>query len=143
MTWYAVYRQSNGELFSIGTVLAPSEVLEQNGLIAMDVGDQNPSDMIWDKVNKKFAARPSRKKLVTKAEFVELFSETEWELFSTYPTSTRGTAATRQSVGGILEMFRQLDVIDMNNPRIQSSITKLSTVQSAPITPARAAEIIG
>jgi len=55
----AVYRESDGELISTGTVVAPATVLQAKGYAVADVGDAQPdaATHIWDRERRCFVPR--------------------------------------------------------------------------------------
>ncbi|MDF2969697.1 MAG: hypothetical protein K0R61_147 [Microvirga sp.] len=143
MTWYAVYRTSDGELRSVGTVLASPEELSAAGLTAVQLADQPAQNSRWDQATRTFVSVPPAKAVLSKADFIDKFTDTEWEALIGYPNGTGGTAAQRRRVSAIIERIRMLDVVDLNLSRTQTAITFLGSVGTPPITPARAIEIIG
>jgi hypothetical protein len=142
MTWYAVYHGTTGELRSIGTVLASPAELAAAGLTAMQLADQPAQNSRWDTATRAFVAVPPSKAVLSKLDFMDRFTDAEWDNLVAYQSSN-GTTAQKRRVAGILERIKLLDVVDLNLPRTQQAITFLSTVNSPPITAARAAEIIG
>jgi hypothetical protein len=143
MTWYAVYHEATGELRSVGTVLAPPAALAAAGLTAVQLADQPAQNSRWDTATRAFVAVPPSKAVLSKSDFVDKFSDTEWDALITYPSGTAGTTAQRRRVNAIIERIRMLDVVDLNLPRTQAALTFLGSIPSPPITAARAVEIIG
>jgi hypothetical protein len=142
MTWYAVYHGTTGELRSLGTVLAAPDVLAARGLVAVELAGEPPQGMRWDTAARAYVPGPVIKATLSKLDFMDRFTDAEWDNLVAYQSSN-GTTAQKRRVAGILERIKLLDVVDLSLPRTQQAITFLSTVNSPPITAARAAEIIG
>jgi hypothetical protein len=142
--FYAVYRVSDGELVSVGSVLAPDDVLQAKGLAYKPIGEAlPPATRAWNKAILDYETVPARKAVLNKADFIDLFTDAEWDALVGYSTGNQGTVAQRRRVGSIVERIRMLGDIDLNSPRTQAALTYLGTVPSPPITAARAVEIIG
>jgi hypothetical protein len=65
MAWFAVHRISDGELVSVGSVVAPDDVLAMKGLTKSEVGEAQPDQRThrWDKATRQFVARVVRDRL--------------------------------------------------------------------------------
>jgi hypothetical protein len=141
MTLYAVYRISDGALVSIGTVLASNGVLESNGYTYIELSIAPGPFDVWNPVTHTFDTMPTPKEVLTKQQFVERFTEAEWEDLQAYPTGNAGTAIQRKRVNGGLKRLEWVDEIDMNLAKNQNAINYLETIGI--IGAGRAAQIIG
>jgi hypothetical protein len=141
MALYAIYRIADGALVSIGTVMASQGVLESNGYSYVELVSQPGPFDVWNPTTHSFNTMPTPKEVLMKQDFVERFTEQEWEDLMAFPTSNVGTAAQRKRVLGGIRRLEWVDQIDLNLAKIQNSINYLETVGI--LAAGRAAQIIG
>ena len=67
MTWFAVVRDADGELVSVGTVIADAATLAAQGYVTVDIAGPPESDL-WDTVTRTFGPRPLPPALVDRIE---------------------------------------------------------------------------
>ncbi len=58
--WFAVYREADGELLSLGTVLAPDADLTSRGLAKINLGATRPEGGVWNTATLVFDPTPAR-----------------------------------------------------------------------------------
>jgi hypothetical protein len=140
-TWYAIYRESDGVLVSVGTVLAAPDVLTQNGYVAVEIPGPPGPYSAWNVTTHSFDTMPTPKDTLSKQDFVERFTEQEWEDFIAYPSSNLGTAAQRRRVNAALKRLEWMEEVDLNLAKTQNAINGLETLGI--LGAGRAAQIIG
>lgn len=59
-SWYAVFKESTGELVSTGTEIASKEDLQVKGLKAIVIAKRPDETVVWDKTAKDFAPAPTK-----------------------------------------------------------------------------------
>lgn len=67
MTWSAIVRDADGELVSVGDVVADGATLAAKGYVRMDIAGPPGTDL-WDKVTRTFFARPPAPALLDRIE---------------------------------------------------------------------------
>jgi hypothetical protein len=141
-TWYAVYEIATGDLVSTGTVIAADSVLAELGRAAVAIGQSPPGPYtVWNKVTHAFDTFAPPKEVLSKREFMERFTDTEWDDIIAGPSSNALTTSQRKTLGGALERLRWMDEVDLGLARVQNFLQFLVNVSL--ITAARRTEIIG
>mgnify|MGYP001222804327 CR=1 FL=1 len=67
MTWFAIVNDTDGELISVGDVVAGDATLAAAGYVKVPIAD-NPGSDLWDKVTRTFSPRPLPPALVDRIE---------------------------------------------------------------------------
>lgn len=135
MTWYAIYKLSNGELVSTGTSVADPL---PDGLGVANLGE-NPPLGIWNNVTHVFDPSAALKPVVSRRDFWQRFTASERE--SLFDMSINGTAGQKKKLGALRAYITDCEGVDLNDAYIQSSVSLMES--SGVIGAGRAAQIIG
>ena len=135
MTWYAIYRLSNGELVSTGTSVADPLPA---GLGVTNLGE-NPPLGVWNSVTHTFDPSAALKPIVSRQDFWKRFTGAEREAL--YDMSLNGTATQKKKLGAFRAYITDGEGVDMNDAYIQASVSLMESANV--IGSGRAAQIIG
>ena len=135
MTWYAIYRLSDGELVSVGTSVADPLPA---GLGVTNLG-ANPPTGVWNKLTHVFDAAAPVRPIISKRDFWKRFTDVERE--SLYDMSLNGTAAQKRKLGAFRSFITDCEGVDLNDAYVQASVSAMET--AGVIGVGRAAQIIG
>lgn len=135
MTWFAVWRTSDGELVSVGTSVADPLPA---GLGVTNLGANSPTG-VWNKITHTFDASAVLKPVVSKRDFWKRFTDTERETL--YDMSLNGTAAQKKKIGAFRAFISDCEGVDLNDAYVQSSVSLMETAGAIGV--GRAAQIIG
>lgn len=134
MTWFAVWRQTDGELVSVGTSVADPLPA---GLGVTNLGD-NPPTGVWNKVTHQFDPSAPLKPIISKRDFWKRFTDTERE--NLYDMSLNGTAAQKKKLGAFRSYVADCEGVDLNDAYIQASVSLMESAGAIGV--GRAAQII-
>ena len=134
MTWFAVYRLSDGELVSVGTSVADPLPA---GLGVTNCG-ANPPTGVWNKVTYLFDPSAPLKPVISKRDFWKRFTDTERETL--YDMSLNGTAVQKKKLGAFKSYITDCEGVDLNDAYVQSSVSLMETAGAIGV--GRAAQII-
>jgi hypothetical protein len=126
-TWYVVYRESDGEAVSIGTVLA--DPLPE-GMAAKAFGSERPEGR-WNPATLDFDPLPAPEVVMSRIDFMRRFTPAE-------RVSIR--ASTDPYVRDIEELLRAADTVSLSHPDTQQGIGYLMHIGL--LSPERGAEIL-
>lgn len=141
-TWYAVYEIATGELVSTGTNIAADSVLAEMGRASVPIGESPPGPYtVWNKATHGFDTFPPPKEVLSRKEFMEKFTETEWDDLIAAPGNALLTASQRRTVNGALERLRWMEEIDLGLAKVQNFLQLMVNVGI--LTAGRRTEIIG
>jgi len=127
MTWFAVYKISNGRLRSVGTVVADPLPA---GLAKKDFGATRPEGD-WNTTTLEFDPYPPRRRYTVVA-LLRRFTRSERNAFR---------ASTDSAVSDFLFLLQLDDDLDADDPGLSKAIDMLES--KGIIGPGRAAEIRG
>lgn len=133
MTWFAVWKTSNGELVSVGTVVASPL---PNGLATTDLG-ANPPIGVWNDVTHVFDAGQTLKAVLSLKDFAQRFTTAERE--SLWNMQANGTAPQKQKLGAFRQYLSDAGSVDLNDAYIVASV---NLMESAGVLAAGRAAVI-
>lgn len=127
MTWYAIYRDSDGELISLGTVIAPDKDLARKGFVKRALAyDPRVRTKQWNVSTKDFDdVTPPRGAISTK-EFLERFEDAEYEAMVKAARSSVDSAL-QDAAEALLAHLNVVSDVDLESGRIVKPITQLET----------------
>jgi hypothetical protein len=116
MTWFAVWKTSNGELVSVGTVVASPLPA---GLSTTDLGQDQPSG-VWNNVTHTFDPAAVLKAVLTLKEFAQRFTVAEREAL--WDIQQNGTATQKKKLGAFRQYMTDAGSADLNDAYIVASV---------------------
>lgn len=139
MTWYAVYRDSDGVLVSEGTVLAKEL---PKGLVAVEVAadrpQAGPSGLVWSPKRRSFDTAPVAKGALSLKEFLDRFTPGEREVW--WKFSADGDMNKKYSLGSFRSYLDAAGAVDLGDPYVVNAV---QSMESAGVLAAgRAVEIL-
>ena len=113
MNWFAVYRISDGQLISVGTVIADPLPA---GIASKDFGTTRPEGS-WNETTLEFDPYPLRRRYTVVA-LLRRFTRTERNAFR---------ASTDSAVSDFLFLLQLDDEVDADDPALSNAIDMLET----------------
>lgn len=133
MTWYAVWRTADGELVSVGEVLANPLPA---GLSTTNLG-ASPPDGTWNKTTHAFDPAAVLKAVLTLRDFWGRFTAAEREAL--WDMRANGTATQKKKLGAFKDYLTDCGFADLNDSYIQTSV---NLMESAGVLAAGRAAVI-
>lgn len=121
MTWFAVYRITDGQLVSIGTTVADPLPA---GLASKSVGEAQPEG-IWNNVTHTFDPAPVLKAVLTRRQFWQRFTSGEREQLQTILRA--GTNVQKDKLNAFRDYIADEGGVDLNDAYIQTSVQLMET----------------
>ncbi len=140
MAWYAVYRQADGALVSIGQVVAPDADLTAAGLAVSGPLSFDPRQpqYRWNAATLAFDTVPIPRPPISVEKFIDRFSDTE--MGAIIDARDNGAdQAVSTAIKGFFERLYMRSEVDLDSQRVIDGLTFLEA--QGLIAPGRAAEI--
>lgn len=132
--WFAIWKTSNGELVSIGTVVADPLPA---GLSSTSLGESQPSG-VWNSVTHVFDAAAVLKAVLRLRDFWQRFSQAEREAL--WEVQASGTATQKKKLGAFRQYLTDAGEADLNDAYIVTSVNLMET--AGVIAVGRASEVL-
>lgn len=132
--WYAVYRQADGALVSVGTSVADDQTLATNGYAKAALGEEwSRGGLAWDATTQSFVAASAPPASLSQLDFLRRFTVQE-------RVAVREAAKTDAIVADFLDLLNRATEIHVDAPDTIAGIGYLVSVSL--LTEPRAAEIL-
>jgi len=120
--WYAIYKIDTGELCSIGSVVA--DVLPV-GMASVDLGADKPDleALEWNVQSKSFSPKVVTEKIITREEFIDRFTNEEFE-------NILELSISNKSIAGLV---KKLDYKGSVNLASEKTIAGINALEAAGI----------
>lgn len=134
MTWFAIWKTSDGELVSVGTVVSSPL---PSGLSSTELGESPPSG-VWNSSTHVFDAAAVLKPVLRLRDFQQRFTQAEREAL--WDVQQNGTATQKKKLGAFRQYLTDAGEADLNDAYIVSSVNLMET--AGVIAAGRAAQVL-